>query len=174
MIRRIGLLGGECTGKSVLASALERELSACVVRECLRDFVSSHGRVPLQHEQTNIMRAQMDAEEAVERQCSGDWLVCDPAPLMTAVYSETYFGDDSLTQAGVMHAMGYDLLLWCDEDIPWVPDGMMRDGPGFRSTEHAVIERIVRDTELRARLVSGTVEARLATALEHCAELGPG
>lgn len=170
MTQRIGLLGGECTGKSALASALERELGACVVRERLRDFVDLHGRAPLQHEQATIMQEQMDAEAAAARDCPADWLVCDPAPLMTAVYSETYFADRSLTEAGVAHAMAYDVLLWCDEDIPWVPDGMMRDGPTFRSTEHAVIERILRETGLRATPVSGTVEMRVRTALVACAD----
>ena len=170
MTQRIGLLGGECTGKSALASALEHELGASVVRERLRDFVETHGRAPLQHEQAALMREQMDAEDAAAAGCSADWLVCDPAPLMTAVYSETYFADRTLTEAGIAQARNYDVLLWCDEDIPWVPDGMMRDGPTFRSEEHAVIERILREAGLRATLVSGTVEARVRTALDACTD----
>lgn len=169
MTRRIGLLGGECTGKSVLAAALEIELGACVVPERLRTFVDMHGRAPLQHEQAQLMREQMDAEDAAAQSCQGDWLVCDPAPLMTAVYSETYFDDASLTAAGVAHARTYDVLLWCDDDIPWVPDGMMRDGSDYRSREQAIVERVVRETGLEVTLVSGRVEERVNVALAACA-----
>lgn len=173
MTRRIGLLGGECTGKSVLAAALEIELGACVVPERLRAFVDTHGRVPLQHEQAQLMREQMEAEEAAARACPSDWVVCDPAPLMTAVYSEMYFDDSALTAAGVAHARTYDVLLWCDDDIPWVPDGMMRDGSDYRSREQAIVERIVRGADLQVTMVSGSVEERVRTALEACALSSP-
>lgn len=173
MTQRIGLLGGECTGKSILAHALERRLGACVVREYLREFVDTHGRVPVQQEQASVLRAQMEAEAAAARVCTESWLVGDPAPLMTAVYSEIYFDDRSLIAEGVAHAMNYDVLVWCDDDIPWVPDGIMRDGLAFRTSEQAAIERLLRESGLPATRVSGSLDERVSTVLRVCASVGP-
>ena len=44
--RRIGLLGGECTGKTTLGEDLARTLPGFVAEEYLRDFVSTFGRLP--------------------------------------------------------------------------------------------------------------------------------
>lgn len=149
-LRRIGLIGGECSGKSTLARALAEELPACLVTEGLRDFVQREGRPPLAGEQAAVMRAQVAREEDRARGCPQPWLVADPAPLMTAVYSLVYFGDATLVATAADHAAGYDLVVWCAPDFPWVPDPGQRDGAAQREKAEAVISRIV-DDELRPR-----------------------
>ena len=93
-------------------------------------------------------------------------MVSDPAPLMTAVYSLLYFDDPSLVPAAVEHAAGYALLVWCDPGIPWVADGVQRDGPDARTAADALIAGLVAG-ELRPRgipllRVSGEVAARVS------------
>lgn len=173
MIRRVGLLGGECTGKSALGAALADALPGCLVPESLRAFVVARGRAPRQDEQVAIMRQQAGALAQAERDCIRDWLVCDPAPLMTAVYSEIYFGDVSLVDEAIEHAAGFDLLLWCDVDIPWHADGTQRDGPQWRTAAHEVLERLVRDEPIPVPIVrvGGSLKSRLALALAACRTL---
>ena len=45
-LRRIGLIGGEGSGKTTLATALASALPACAVDEGLRAFVDREGRTP--------------------------------------------------------------------------------------------------------------------------------
>jgi nicotinamide riboside kinase len=166
--RRIGLLGGECTGKSTLARALGLLLPACVVDERLRRFVDDHGRAPRRDEQWSLMAEQQRAEDDAASACQHEWLVADPAPLMTAVYSLAYFDDDSLLADGIELAAGYRQLLWCDTDLPWTPDGSQRDGPAARQRVHALLTGIVRDRltplGVDVRLVSGPLQTRLGRA----------
>lgn len=145
MPRRIGLVGGECSGKSALAAALARTLPACVVTEALRDFVEREGRPPGQHEQQALLAEQAAREDAVAATCALGTVVADPAPLMTAVYSLVYFDDGGLLPAALEHARGYDLVVWCDPGIPWVADDGQRDGPERRAQADAVLARIVRE-----------------------------
>lgn len=94
--RTIGLLGGECTGKTTLAKALCDRLDAVVVAEYLREFVSNTGRAPTELEQAEIMTTQIAAETAALAASGPKTLViCDPAALMTAIYSIAYFEDRS-------------------------------------------------------------------------------
>ena len=141
--RRIGLIGAECTGKSSLAHALADELPAVVAPEYLRGFVDQHGRTPRQDEQYLILWNQSRAEEEAARATTLPTLIADPAPLMTAIYSLAYFDDSSLLEAGITHARGYDLLVWCDDDLPWVADGQQRDGQAQRTRVHGVIRDVV-------------------------------
>ena len=78
--------------------------------------------------------------------CTRPWLVADPAPLMTAIYSVEYFDDDSLLEEAITHARGHDLLVWCAPDLPWVADDGMRDGPDRRASTEATIARIIEAT----------------------------
>ncbi len=148
--RRIGLLGAECTGKSTLALALADALDGEAVPEQLRQFVAEHGRPPRADEQVALLEAQMRAEDAAAAHTDRPVVIGDPAPLMTAVYHQAYFDDDSLIDSGVAHARGYDLLVCCDTDLPWVDDPGMRDGQDWRDRVHA--------------LLLGPVAARLSAA----------
>jgi nicotinamide riboside kinase len=57
-VRRLGLVGGECSGKSTLAAALAAALPALVVDESLRGFVEREARTPAREEQEPLMREQ--------------------------------------------------------------------------------------------------------------------
>ena len=163
---RIGLLGGECTGKTTLATHLAAALDGCLVTEALRDFVAENGRPPRSDEQAGLLAQQVHREEAVAAACAGAVVVADPAPLMTAVYSLLYFDDPSLVAAGVEHAQGYDLLVWCAPDLPWTPDDGQRDGPAHREDADRIIGRLVTEhlepAGVRVVRVQGPPEDRVA------------
>ena len=163
---RIGLIGGEGSGKTTLAMALAGALPACVVDESLRAFVEREGRTPRLDEQEALMRDQAAREDEAAALCRHPWLVADPAPLMTAVYSLLYFDDDTLVAPAVRHAAGYQLLVWCRPDVPWVPDGRQRDGSGQRDAADAIIGRLVREElaprGIRVTGAEGDVDDRVA------------
>ncbi len=170
--RRIGLLGGECTGKTTLAEDLARTLPGFVAEEYLRDFVRDFGRVPSAADQEGIYLTQQMTVHTVERAAGYSetpWVIADPLPLMTAVYSVVYFDDHSLIDAGIADASSYDVLLWCAPDIPWIAEAGMRDGIDFRDRADQVIGEYVAPRLPLQRLV-GDTEQRLTEALRATGE----
>ncbi len=137
---RVALLGGECTGKSTLATSLAHALDAPVANEALRDFVDERGRVPTAHEQRQVMTDQRDREDALE---PAPIIICDPATLMTAIYSSIYYGDESLLSAALDQARDYTVILWCRPDIPWVPEAGQHDGEAARALADARIAALI-------------------------------
>lgn len=123
-----------------MAHALARSLDVTVIPEHLRTWVGEHGHPPLPHDQYSIWQAQRTAER--EMALSGS-IVSDPAALMTGVYSHVYFRDPSLLEKAFADLTWYSLLVWCDMDLEWSPDGAQRDGPEFRSAAHRTIEEFV-------------------------------
>ena len=171
MKQTIGLLGGECTGKTTLAKALCGHLDAVLVPEYLREFVVDMGRVPTSLEQAGIMGTQVAAEATAMTGISPEKLVvCDPAALMTAIYSMAYFNDRSLLEPATLHAMTYGTLIWCGTDIPWEPDGDQRDGPEYRALVDSLIGEVVRDTlepaGITVHRIDGPVSDRLLAVLQ--------
>lgn len=156
------LVGAESTGKSTLGRALAQEYGWQFQPELLRSWVERHGRVPTRDEQHDLFADQV----ALERDLVGP-VILDCGPLMTAVYSQIYYGDDSLVGRAVEHHDTYAAALWCDIDLPWVPDPGMRDGEAMRVAGHDALRSIVEthpQVAATTTLVSGSGEARVAAA----------
>lgn len=166
---RICLLGAECTGKTTLATALADALGALPVHEYLRDFVATHGRTPSQLEQHSILHTQIAREEAALAQAAQRGLagvVCDTAPLLTAIYSAHYFGDDSLFPAALAHHDNYThTLLLVPDGVPWQADGAQRDGPEARLAIHQRLLGTLAHAGIAYTAINGAQPARLQAAL---------
>lgn len=172
-LQRIAILGAESTGKSWLTKALSGVLQrrgqrVCSVDEVLRDWCAREGRTPAAHEQALIAQQQAEAVESVEMRpgFETDWIVADTTPLMTAVYSELLFGDESLfPMAFAHHHQRYQHTLLTGLDLPWVADGLQRDGAHVRGP----VDRLLRQALARAgmgyRVVYGQGQQRLNNAL---------
>ncbi len=166
----ICLIGAECTGKTTLAQALAAKMSGLWVPEYLREFTAKKGRTPLHSEQAQILQQQLrlqDAtlEQARQQRCA--WVFCDTAPLLTAVYSDCVFGDASqYPEALALHAR-YAVTLFLQPDIPWVADGLQRDGVTSRAAVHAAIARAmnIHGNPWAVVRIEGTAAQRLSAAI---------
>lgn len=164
----ICLIGAECTGKTTLAQALAAQMGGLWVPEYLRTFTDSHGRTPLQAEQAHILQEQLRLQDATleqARQQQRAWVFCDTAPLLTAVYSDCVFGDDSQYPHALTLHVRYTHTLLLEPDIPWVADGLHRDGEAMRATVHARILHCLQDAALPNTCVAGDAERRLQDAM---------
>lgn len=170
-IRRIGLIGAESSGKTTLAHALATDLSdrgfaAVVVPEYLRTWCEIHERTPLLIEQSDIVQGQIEAEDRAATENPGAILICDPATVMTELYSYLYFGQEIEFDPEL--AQRYAQFVWCDIDIDWVPDPL-RDGQHFRDRMHEAIT--VHSDQLRAASgvgihpVGGSVKERIQSVV---------
>ncbi len=167
--RRIGLLGGESSGKTTLAMGLADALPAFVAEEYLRDFVRDFGRLPALADQEGIFLTQQMTVGTVARAAEyaeTPWVIADPLPLMTAVYSIVYFDDDTLLDAGIEDAATYDAILWCAPDFDWTADEGVRDGVQHRERADRVIAEYVAPRLPLVR-ISGAPLERVVASLEH-------
>ncbi|MEO5735014.1 MAG: ATP-binding protein [Rubrivivax sp.] len=172
---RIAIVGAESTGKTELAAALAERIAQLTglqvtwVPEVLRGWCERHSRTPRQDEQRSIMteqHARIDAAAA-----DADVVVCDTTALMTAVYSQIVFDDGSLDdRAAVLHA-SIDLTLLTALDLPWVADGLQRDGPQVREPVDTRLRALLARHRLSWSLVGGQGGARLDAALDAVAPL---
>lgn len=126
-----------------MATALAASVDGVLVSEVLRAFVIEHGRPPLRNEQHGLLEEQRLREQQCADSNPEKAIICDPATLMIAIYSELYFDDLSLYATALEYARDYDMLLWCRPDIPWVPEPGQHDGPQFRARADALLQRWV-------------------------------
>ena len=166
----LAIVGAECTGKTALSVALARRLGdelgrrvACV-GEHLRDWCDERGRTPQAHEQAAIMAAQ---HQRIRAAAAGhDIVVCDTTALMTAVYSLQVFGDASLMDAAAaLHREDATCTLLTALDLPWVADGLQRDGAHVQAPVDSSLRGLMLDQGIAFEVIAGQGELRLAQAM---------
>ena len=169
---RIAIVGAESTGKSVLARALadaltrEFGLRCAVVDEYLREWCDREGRTPRADEQMGIALEHARRIDAAASQPDVDVLLCDTTPLMVAVYSDLLFDDRALQPVARDCQRTMDITLLTSLDLPWVADGLQRDGPHVREPVDTRVRALLAEWGTTWSLVSGSGPARVTSALD--------
>jgi nicotinamide riboside kinase len=164
----IAVVGAECTGKSALCEALARALPGLWLPEVLREFCDAHRRTPRADEQAALLEAQLAREAQGLRRARAEglrWVIADSTPLATALYSVELFGDASLFERALQHQRSYALTLLAGDELPWVADGVQRDGPAARAAFQRRLASTLQAHRLAFTTVSGMLDERLARAL---------
>ncbi|HEX6019098.1 MAG TPA: ATP-binding protein [Burkholderiaceae bacterium] len=163
----IALIGAESTGKTTLAHELTRQLAApgrrvARVDEVLREFCLREGRTPRRDEQAAIAREQSHRiAEAARRH---DIVVADTTALMIAIYSQLLFDDETLLAGALADQARCRLTLLTALDLPWVADGIMRDGAHVRAPVDALLRKALHRVGVGYSVVAGSGAQRLAHA----------
>jgi nicotinamide riboside kinase len=165
----IALLGAESTGKTTLAHQIAATLGAeghdvALVEEYLREFCVQQGRTPRVHEQRQVADEQTRRiDEAAQQHAV---VIADTTALMVAVYSDMVFLDRSLyTSAAAAHAR-CDLTLLTALDLPWIADGLQREGPHVREPVDRLVRAALQAAQLPYAVIAGSGERRVAAAMQ--------
>ncbi|WP_291935566.1 ATP-binding protein [Limnohabitans sp.] len=166
----VAVVGAESTGKSWLTQAMAGVLRARgqavhTVDEVLRQWCDRAGRTPQRHEQMAIAQQQAVAAHTLAQQAPDTWLLSDTTPLMTAIYSHLLFEDESLYPMALAHQALYDITLVTGLDLPWVADGLQRDGPQVRGPVDTLVRQALERSGMAYRVVYGQGPRRLNNAL---------
>ncbi|WP_218509146.1 AAA family ATPase [Variovorax sp. dw_308] len=162
----IALLGAGSTGKTELAQALatrlqQRGIASTWVPEPLREWCMREGRAPRRDELQAI--ADEQTRRIVEAARSGV-VVADTTALSIAVYSDTLFGDTSLYPGATAAQCRYTITLLTALDLPWVDDGLQREGPQVREPFDGRLRGALAGAGIGYAVVHGTGAERLASA----------
>jgi nicotinamide riboside kinase len=112
------------------------------------------------------MRRQFEREQQVLGQSGCVYVVCDTAPLLTAVYSAYYFADHSLLECAHVLHQRYALTLLLQPDLDWVEDGLQRDGATVRQSVHCMIYHELQVQRHPVIEIGGTGDERLSAAID--------
>lgn len=166
----IAIVGAESTGKTQLALELAKALATHTglattwVPEVLREWCDARGRTPRADEQAAIAREQQARIDAAAS--SHAVVVADTTALMTAVYSHLLFADASLREFATAQHRRITHTLLTALDLPWLADGLQRDGPHVRAPVDALVREWLIAAGLEWSVVGGQGEARLQAALD--------
>lgn len=120
-VRRIAIVGPECTGKTDLARFLAHHYHTNWVPEFARDYIDHLNRPYEKNDLVKIAEAQLLLEDQLALHAN-KLLVCDTNLVVIKIWSEFKYGDCPPEIIEKMNARKYDLHLLTYIDIPWVDD----------------------------------------------------
>ncbi len=170
MTMKVALLGAESTGKTALSMALATRLAqitglrCTAVPEFLREWCERAGRTPQAQEQLAIADEQARRIDAAA--ATHDIVIADTTPLMIAVYSDLLFADRSLYPMALAFQHRCRLNLLTALDLPWVADGLQRDGEHVRAPVDAAVRAALSDACIGWSVIGGRGPERVDAALD--------
>lgn len=160
LVPRIGILGGESSGKTTLAHALAARLpDARLAEEYGRKRWVERGGHLVEGDLPLIARTQIEREARCALEDGCRCVIGDTTPLTTLFYCLEDFGRalPPLEEFATRH---YDLLVVCEPDFDFVQDGTRRDD-GFRLRQHAWYLERLGSSSAQVLRVGGPVESRV-------------
>ena len=161
-VGRIAVLGGESTGKSVLAERLAERLGTVHAAEYGRELWLARDGTLTPDDLTAIVARQTRREDALALEANRV-VVCDTTPLTTLLYAQALFGLAPPTLVDAARRR-YDVVLLCAPDVPFVQDGTRRDA-GFRQWQHDWYVRELTARGVPFHVLAGDWDARLDAAV---------
>jgi len=165
-IKKIVVIGPECTGKSTLSEALASELQTVWVPEYAREHLDNLNRAYTEADLLDIARGQLELEDRL-LQNANEYLICDTDLYVIKVWSEVKYGRCHPWILEQIAARKYDTYLLTDIDIPW-QDDPLREHP--QPEERQLLYNIYRDIVTNAGVswagISGDAGTRLSAALK--------
>ena len=170
-VKKIVVIGPECTGKSELSQFLAGHFITGWVPEYARGYIDNLVRPYNESDLLSIAHGQMRLEDEWPHE-SSNLLICDTNLYVIKVWSEFKFGHcaaEILQQIAKRH---YDLYLLTYVDIPWQEDPQ-REHPDKREELYQIYLKEMKsqstpfveirgDRELRRKTAVNAVEKLLA------------
>ncbi len=163
LIKKVAIIGPECTGKTDLSMFLAAHFKTDWVPEYARAYLDKLNRSYEQSDLLKIANGQLRVEDEWY-QSANRVLICDTNLMVIKVWSEDKFGavDEEILKK--MNARHYDLNLLTDIDVPWEEDPL-REHPGRREHFWKVYQQEAIASNVPTVIISGSREERRKKAV---------
>lgn len=157
-LKRVVIIGPECTGKTDLSAALADMYNTVWVKEYAREYLDQLGRPYGLADLKRIAHGQVALEDAMAMKAN-KVLICDTDLYVIKVWSNFKFG---YCDPGIMDMIArrkYDLYLLTYIDVPWISDPL-REHPDQREKLYTIYLQEMEHQSVPFVVVTGTREQR--------------
>ena len=166
-VRRIVLIGAECTGKSTLAKVLSSTIGEPWSREYVRLLVDHLNRPLEERDLEPIARGQIGLEDEAYESAT-HFAIHDTNLLSSIVYSGYYYSRRVAWVDEAFEARQYWRYFLCQPDFPWEADAGQRESADVRERLQEEFVSTLEGRGIAYTSLSGSLEERLETVLGVC------
>ncbi|VVB77995.1 Nicotinamide-nucleotide adenylyltransferase [uncultured archaeon] len=163
--KRVAIVGTESCGKSTLTKKLAKFYNTEFVQEVGRDYCDKY---------KNQLTVEMFDKIAMEHfllqdkkaETSNKVLFVDSEAVITQYYLDMYFnGERSNLIDEIAKKQKYDLVIYLEPDVKWVPDGLRNKGEKeVRMKNNEILKQMYKDRGIDFVTISGNYKERFDSA----------
>jgi len=163
-VKKVAIIGPECTGKSDLSAYLADHFKTGWVPEYARGYINNLVRPYAQHDLLAIAHGQLRIEDEWARE-SNSVLICDTNLYVIKIWSLFKFGSCDQEILDQIAARKYDLYCLTYIDIPWEEDPQ-REHPNKREELYQIYLNEMKNQPVPFVEIKGEREHRRKTAVD--------
>ena len=163
-VKKVAVIGPECTGKSDLSEFLASHYNTEWVPEYARGYLENLVRPYEQHDLLTIAHGQIRLEDKYEKG-SKNLMFCDTNLYVIKVWSEFKFGNSHPQILNYIATRKYDLYLLTNIDLPWIADPQ-REHPDKREELYAIYLNEMKNQPVPCVEIKGHGEVRRRKAID--------
>ncbi len=145
-VKRVAIVGPECSGKTTLAQELAQRYQTTWVPEYARTYLNELNRPYTQDDLLIIAQGQLQWEDA-HALTANRVLICDTNLLVIKIWSEFKYGNCHPEIIRLMRNRSYDLLLLTHPDVPG-EDDPQREHPDKRDMLFSIYRQEVKNVRI--------------------------
>src|SRR5688500_18245254 len=157
-LKKVVIVGPECTGKSELSEYLAKKFNTVWVKEFARTYIESLGRPYTPEDLLTIARGQLSLEDALAPQANVV-LICDTDLYVIKVWSNFKYGYCDLQILKSIASRKYDLYLLSYIGVPWQFDPL-REHPDERHILFELYHQEMQNQTVPFKIIKGSREER--------------
>jgi len=163
-IKKVVVIGPECTGKSELSKFLAEHFKTEWVPEYARNYIDNLVRPYNQDDLLTIAHGQLRLEDEWIRDAN-KLLICDTNLYVIKIWSEFKYGNCHAEIAKQISSRAYDLYLLTYVDIPWQEDPQ-REHPHKREELYQLYLKELKNQSVPFIEIKGEREQRRRLAVD--------
>lgn len=167
-VYKVAVVGTESTGKSTLVKYLAKMFATSWVEEygrtfCEQELYGDESLLEFEDYATIVFRHKELEDQAART--ANRVLFSDTNALITGLYQYLYEGDIDPIVSGMIEREYYDLVIYLDDDVPWVDDGLRQHGTkSLREHTKSTLENLMERYNIDHVKIAGSYEERLNKA----------
>jgi NadR type nicotinamide-nucleotide adenylyltransferase len=162
-IKKVAIVGPECTGKTSLAALLANYYHTQWVPEYARGYLDKLAVPYTENDLLRIAQGQVRIEDEFARDAD-QVLICDTNLIVIKIWSEFKFKRCDAWVLEEMNRRTYDLHFLTNIDIPWVADPQ-REHPNHREHLYALYKEQLNTMKVAYVEIKGSDKERFKTAV---------
>lgn len=163
-LKRIAIVGPECTGKSTLSSSLAQHFNTVWVPEYARTFLEQLNRPYGEGDLLTMAQGQLLTEDEYANRAS-NILICDTNLIVIKIWSEFKYKSCDPEIINLLQQRHYDLHILTHVDIPWENDPQ-REHPDKREVLYSLYKKELTALQVPFIEIKGSHEERLTHAIQ--------
>lgn len=158
-MKKIAIIGPECTGKTALSKELATFFNCKWVPEYARTYIEKTGPRYTYEDVEHIASVQLNQINAAEND-SNEFIFFDTELIITKVWFNLVFNKKPEWLDEAIRNSNFDLYLLCVPDIPWEPDPVRENGGENRNKLFAMYREQLQLYNFKYVEISGVGEIR--------------